>query len=615
MSVEKYTELPKLTEMEVREQAENLFNFFKLTHPFLEDRIKAFHNAAAGDAEQINADTVAIELRPLKRDGAAQVCKNFKLYRFADSEKERFYKFLLELNKKGVPYCLYYSVYCFDNNILAVNQQCKESKQWNNKIAINNSIATQILVMDFDDITEDEFILEKIKLARLGIETIDIMSGHGFQSIILLDQVSQDKGILRKFTELLLKKGFKVDRKIKDSARLMRPPYTYNCKELTKTVENPMIIKTEIWNYTEKRYSLDFIFNSLDTLETVKEIGSTTIEIEEKKITDIEVEKQGQPMLHKATKTVEAKDPLSNMSYDIVKLKELYTMLNIDELPQAVLIMLEGFRRGYANSMLMFLVLYLKELGYPKSTIQEAMMILSQQDKYNYAWDKTFVKQEVDRFYYNKSYSSKGIFFSELDGFGYVSYEFKDKSVVKINNYVFEVIKDVSSKAFLVYMKLLSRSNYLNKKSFSFEDIIEITNIPERTLKRHISDLVDVKLIEKKRGYKKDGEVYKFYLSPFLKTDLGFTKINSFALKTLIKMVDEKELNPTQLSVCIYIKHVCYGKKTESGVSQETIGNVLGLNRTTISKTFKAIEKCELIKRDKEEISDFKFKYKYTIHF
>ena len=223
MYIEKYEKLPKLTDEEVREQAENIFNFLKLTHQFMENKGEAFYNPCKSIAEQVNASSMAIELRALRRDRADRpYYRNFKLYRFADSELERLYKFLLELNNKKIPYCLYYSVYCFDSCRLAVNQQGKKSEMWNNKIAVNNAIGTQILIADFDNITEDEFILEKIKLAKIGIETLDVFTGHGFQSIILLDNPTEDKELLRKFTNLMLSKGFKVDYKIKDCARIMR---------------------------------------------------------------------------------------------------------------------------------------------------------------------------------------------------------------------------------------------------------------------------------------------------------------------------------------------------------------------------------------------------------
>ena len=335
MYIEKYEKLPKLTDEEVREQAENIFNFLKLTHQFMENKGEAFYNPCKSIAEQVNASSMAIELRALRRDRADRpYYRNFKLYRFADSELERLYKFLLELNNKKIPYCLYYSVYCFDSCRLAVNQQGKKSEMWNNKIAVNNAIGTQILIADFDNITEDEFILEKIKLAKIGIETLDVFTGHGFQSIILLDNPTEDKELLRKFTNLMLSKGFKVDYKIKDCARIMRLIEVWNCKEFTKSeYKNPMAIKTKIYNYTEKRYSLDYVFECLNKLETVKDIAqeNKTKVTKEKSTKEVETSVQEQVQ---TTNVVVMKDSLQDLSYDINKLKELYPVLNIAELPK-----------------------------------------------------------------------------------------------------------------------------------------------------------------------------------------------------------------------------------------------------------------------------------------
>lgn len=614
MYIETYTKMPKLTDAEVREQAKNIFNFLKITHPFLHNKGEVFYNSDKSVAEQINCNSVCVELRALRRDRADRpYYRNFKLYRFADSELERLYKFLSELNNKEIPYCLYYSVYCFDNYTMAINKQGKKSEEWNNKIAINNAIATQMLIMDFDNMDEDDFIMEKIRLARLGIETLDIFSGHGFQSIILLDKVTEDKDLLRKFTNLMISKGFKVDHKIKDCARIMRPTDVFNSKELVKTEYiNPVIIKTDIYNYTEQRYDLDYVLERLDTLETVVEIKEDKPKNKEK-IKDIKVEET--PMEQQSIKLVGAKDDLEDLSFDIDKLNKLYPMLNISELPNPVLIMLEGFRRGYANSMLIFLVTYLKEQGYSKSVITEAMLVLAEQGRFNYAWDKSVVKTEVDRFYYSH-YNWRGIFTDDLQGFGYVEYNLVDKSILTINNYVFNNLNKISSSAFYIYLKLLLKQDMTRQNVFTINEMAEIVGYKRRAILKHLDDLVEAGLLDKKRTNRRLGEEYKYYLSVFIVDNLGFTKINKGSAKLLINMVDFKQINPTQLAICMYFKYICYGGKKESNISQESLANSLGITRTTITKAFKGIEETELICREKEDcINDFKFRYTYSIHY
>lgn len=613
MIVEEYERLPRLTEEEVKEQAEGIFNFLKLTHPYIEDK-KIFYKSGLAPEEQINADSVAIEIRALRRDRPDRpYYRSFKLYRFAETELQRLYKFLLELNSKEIPYCLYYSVYCFDNNIMAVNKQGKKSESWNNKIAINNAIATQVLVMDFDDITEDEFMLERIKLARLGIETLDVFSGHGFQSIILLNEMIEDKDLLKRFTNLMLNKGFKVDHKIKDCARIMRLPFTYNSKELSKTnIKNPTILKTFIYSNTEERYNLEYVLERLEGLESVTESQKTIEEIEIKEIeekvkTEVITE-------NKVRNVIQLKDSLEDLTYNKERLAELYTMLDIESLPEPILKMLEGFRMGYANSMLLFLTMYLKEQGYPKSTIIKAMQILAEQDRFNYAWNKNVVKLEVNRFYYS-SYDWRSIFTTELQGFGYVEYSLKDKSTLIINNYVFNNLNKISSSAFYIYLKLLLKQDMTGQKVFTINEICEAVGYKRRAIFKHLDDLVKVKLIDKKRKNRRSGEEYLYYLSIFTVDNIGFTKISKGSIKLLLNMVDFKQINQTQLTICMYFKHICYGGKTEANIGQESLANALGVARTTITESFKKIEETELIYREKEEISDFKFKYNYTIHY
>ncbi|WP_206541570.1 hypothetical protein, partial [Paraclostridium sordellii] len=542
--------------------------------------------------------------------GESPVYCNFRLFRFAETELKRLESFLRKLNNNEIVYCLYYSVYCFNNNVLAISQSGNVAQEWNNRIALNNAVATNILVMDFDDISEDEFLIERVKLANLGIETIDVFTGHGFQSIILLDKITEDKDILRKFTNLLILKGFSVDKKIKDSARIMRLPYTFNSKDLTKTVENPSIIKTFIYADTDKRYSLEDVFSRIETLETVIDTQEE-LKKENKSIKNKEHPKVEQPNL----KIVGAKDTLEDLSYNIDKLKLLYPMLNIEELPKPVLIMLEGFRQGYANSMLIFLVTYLKEQGYSKSVITDAMLVLCELNRFNYAWHKTIVKSETDRFYYS-NYNWRGIFSDDLQAFGYVEYNLVDKSVITINNYVFNNLYKISSSAFYIYLKLLLKQDMTRQNAFTIDEMCEVVRYKRRAILKHLDDLVTSGLINKKRANRRNGEEYKYYLSVFITEDFGFTKINKGSIKLLLNMVDFKQLNQTQLAICMYFKHICYGGKSESNISQESIAKALGVNRTTITKAFKDIEDTELIHREKEDcINDFKFRYNYSIHY
>lgn len=409
----------KLTTEQLAEQTENIFRFLQLVHPELirtKEGLKLPHGVGQRD--------LAIELRPLKRGVKIPSTFNHRLYNFGEKQKEAFKKFLERINKEDYDFCCYYSVYSFNSTIMAVSQSGNVSKKWNNKVCLKNAVGTSILIADWDNITEEEFKKYKQIFLNLGIETIDIFSGHGYQQIVLLDNYITDLELLKKYTNLLYKKGFPVDLKIKDPARIMRLPYTYNCK-------NPdNIIKTYISTYTEKRYKLEDIFNRLDTLPNVKlelDVAEEIKAAKKTKKTTINNNKEVDTsiLINNTVKTKFVKEPLTD-----IELQELYPMLNIPETENAIKLMLSGFQNGYANSVLMFLTLYYKEQGYTKGLIISIINILKELDTYKYAWPDLNVKSEVDRFYFAKDYTSKAVFFVELKEFGYIEYSFTFKYII-----------------------------------------------------------------------------------------------------------------------------------------------------------------------------------------
>lgn len=596
----------KKTEEELMEQTNKIWNFLQFIHPELIRDRNYF------EINGVSKNDLAIELRTLKRiKGEKPFYRNHRVYNYGDSQKEKLYKFLKSLNNKEIPFCMYYSVFNFDSKTMGISKSGNEKQAWNNCICLNNAVSTHILIMDFDDITEEKFIEQKMKLCKIGLDTTDIFSGHGYQSIIKLDKLCSDKEILTKFTNTLIKKGFKVDKKIKDCARIMRPPSTENSKDV---LEGYNAIPTDIYYLSDKIYTVEEVFNKLSTLSNV-------IEIEDKESKKLHKNKESKDVSKdrsneiKELKTANNNEINKNRLTDIELIK-LYPMLNIKEIPDAIKLMLSGFQRGYANNVLMFLVTYFREQGLAKSIIIEIIDILKDLDNYKYEWSDLDVVFEVNRFYYAKDYNSKAVFFTELKGFGVVEYQFIDKSTVVINNYVFTKLANMSSSAFYIYVKLLEKQNYDNTRAFTLNEMSEIVGISRRSIIKHIDDLVKVKLLDKKRAIKKKGEEYTFFLSRFEQhKELGYTKFNITTLKLLLKMVKYKELTVTQLSICMYIKHICYNGKQNCTIAQETLGLALGISQSGISKAFKQIEKTELIRRDKEELNDFQFKYNYTIHY
>lgn len=160
----------------------------------------------------------------------------------------------------GEGFCLYYGVFDFNKS--------DGSNRVNNK----NAVFTTLLPIDFDNITESQYLEVKDMLDKLSLKTVNISTGHGYQMIILLNHKVHDKEILKKFTNLLLSKGFPCDSAITDAARIMRLPFTFNCKCLDKASkyygkEEPIPIK--LIGSTEDRYSLDYVLGQLNTLPDV----------------------------------------------------------------------------------------------------------------------------------------------------------------------------------------------------------------------------------------------------------------------------------------------------------------------------------------------------------
>ena len=593
----------KLTTEQLAAQTENIFKFLQLVHPELirtKEGLKLPYGVGQRD--------LAVELRPLKRGVKIPFTFNHRLYNFGEKQKEALKKFLERINKENYDFCCYYSVYSFNSTKMAVSQSGKVSKAWNNKVCLKNAIGTSILIADYDDITKEEFKKYKQIFLDLGIETLDIFSGHGYQQIILLDNYVTDLELLKEYTNFLYKKGFPVDLKIKDPARIMRLPYTYNCKDPNN------IIKTYISSFTEKRYKLEDIFNRLDTLPNVKLLDvaeEIKVTKKTKKTTNNNKEVDTSILINNTVKTKFVKEPLTD-----IELQELYPMLNIPETENAIKLMLSGFQKGYANNVLMFLTLYYKEQGFTKGLIISIINILKELDTYKYAWPDLNVKSEVDRFYFAKDYTSKAVFFGELRGkFGYIEYSFSDKSNFIINNYIFNNLDKISTKAFLIYIKLLIFSNKTGRITFKLEELEEITGIPKRTVQQHLQDLVKIRVLDKKRANRRKGETYTYFISQFISNNYGFTKVNVNSILRLIDLIDSKKLNPTQFTLCLYLKFRCYGNTDSCFLAQITLGDALNLTQGAISLAFKNLEGLELIKREAEYVTDFSFKYNYSIFY
>ena len=292
-----------------------------------------------------------IEIRPVKRDRYEfEYVKSYNTFRFTSpKDRELLIKFLTKINGKG--FCLYYSIFTFN----------KEGKE----ITINkdNALFTTTLMADFDNMDQEKFNHYKKMFESVGLETYDIFSGNGVQSLILLTRRCYDKEILRKFTELLIAKGFDVDSAIVDPSRVARLAYTRNNKELDQTLKdkyNPIDPELPLalpLNKIPRRHSIVEVFEKLNQLPTIIPVSSELAsETSQEAIETIE-QNQTQAI------TFEEREEVKNskkkeVEVNIFEAKAQYDKyLDFDALPTTVQKILASHTvEGLRNKVLLFLI-------------------------------------------------------------------------------------------------------------------------------------------------------------------------------------------------------------------------------------------------------------------
>ena len=199
--------IKKLTEKELLQQAEEQVKFLTTIYPnLIEDTFQE----------------CCIEIRPLKRLKDLKYTRSLNLWRLDNEGIER----LLEFNRKinGNEFCVYYSSF-------AINYDIKCEGYQSGKANNENARYTTILPLDFDEQILTDITKQLDILRNLDIEFITVFTGNGIQALILLNKKIYDKKILKKWTTLLISKGFRVDDSITDCARILRLPSTFNCKQ------------------------------------------------------------------------------------------------------------------------------------------------------------------------------------------------------------------------------------------------------------------------------------------------------------------------------------------------------------------------------------------------
>jgi predicted transcriptional regulator len=584
--VEKIAYELKLTSLELESNVKKQMEFLKLVYP-----------DAATD-ESFKDGT--IELRFLRR--TFEGTKNewsFNAWTLNDTSEKLLLEKMTKMN--GLPCCTYYSGYTF-------NRFTKDGKKVN-QITKQVSLYTSILPMDFDGITESEFLDQKRQFAKLGIETVDIFSGHGYQSIILLNEKSYDKELFAKFTDLLLQKGFPVDSKIRDSARILRLPYTFNCKAFLKRDKyydsvNPEAIPTFVYKKTTKRYSLERVFEKLNSLPDVKPMAvkqglesiAPTLSAEESPAVEAGEKKLVLEQNDKPTIEIKSKDYY----------RKMYKHLNFDILPSAIQFILMGTPSGIGNDTLLFLVPYLKNtiglsIGEQIETLQTWGGFCSP------VWTKEEIAHEVKRLNKYNFLAKYGKYTNEMeDYYGELVFEewkIEDEIIIP-NDVLDKYVREISDGSFRLYLALKLLQHEEVKSNFTNEEIYEKAGVSLRTFERNIGDLIKSGLVTKKRQNRKDkGEKYTYYVNPFLSIVNGFVRIKA----SLVELLLLKDISDAQVTFYIYMKRLVGSNEGKYNISQQNLAQKLGKNsQTTISKLTDDLHAKKLIRKETNKIGNVK---------
>ncbi|MCM3000002.1 helix-turn-helix domain-containing protein [Paenibacillus cellulositrophicus] len=576
-----FNRVPVFNDGQIDKQVERQVRFLKAVHPQLEDS---------------HWNEGRIELRPVKRDSNLKdYLRSYGSWHLGEKDVAELKKFLNAINGKGVD--LYFSAFAFDYSMDVYKKDGTRYEK--GKVNIENALFTSILAADFDGITAEEFQREKQRLLDIGIETIDIFSGHGWQSIILLNHRVSDKEILKKFTTLMLMKGFRVDSAIVDAARVLRMPYSFNTKALDKKTKyydsiNPQIIATTDHCWTERRYHVAEVFERLNGLPDVIKQNKALTDINLKAIYTeplADTKKRTEKKVKQDIEIVEIKQ------IDVENLKTVYKMLDFERLPMAIQKILAGTQERLRNKVMFFIIPFLRnKLGLDIKSIIEIMTIWG--ERCTPILDADEIKKEVNRIYGLGFQGKHGVYTQELfQAYGYLDFDqYKIEDEIKITNSFFDDFADLPDASIRIFLSMKLAAELGEVKEFSKKDIQRFANMSERTVERNIKVLVAKKYVSKRRSNRRNGEAYVYYPTPYFSTGEGFS---SFGNALVDKML--KELTDGEMKLYCYLRRKSGNQEESFWASQKHIADQIGKTQQGISLLTDNLDKKGFVKKITED--------------
>ncbi|SEW31673.1 hypothetical protein [[Clostridium] fimetarium] len=581
---------------------------------------------------------LVIIIRPLRNDSTKSWMKEYIIKSFSDEEYELYVQFIINIFKQKIAFSLYFSIYGVDISISAIKSSNGEISK-GSSLSKSNTDCVQTLSADIDGLEPESINAIYQKLLDLDLETICIWSGHGIQFHILLNKPCMDLLALSKFNDALQQNGFDVDKQVRDCSRILRLGFFNMKAKIPDNNKYQDIIKVEQIANTNRRYEISDIFKKLgvDYIPAKRPFGTKRVDLLKnpnaletyKFACEHEGYSPSKPKIKKVVqvKTVEPEVIASDKKLIIsqietINLQELYPMLHISQLSVGFRNMLYGFREGYADNTLMFIVARLHHYGFSLVQIQKVTSKLAILDTFNWSWDEDMVAHKTEYFFNLGIHNVPTNTFKDLEEeFGPLKSQFikKTKDMKSVNIHIPRTlftyqpnangnqIAKIKSAAFVLYLNFLldtyqySIENPDQCKMYLEQDIIELSGRKRSATRDALENLtpkaidkVQIKLVSKKKAVsKRDGAAYRYFVNPINKYN-GYIEMNFENLKYLLDQCKSNQLSNSALMLYFYMIFRMGENDTET-IAQFTMALATGISQSQIQRLLVELEAKKLI--------------------
>lgn len=583
-----------LTETELEAQAKIIVDFLLTVHPELKN--KSLQNSC-------------VELRPINRSPDnfnIRLNRSLNLWRLDEKAIDILKDYLNKHN--GQPYCMYYSVFAYDYNKDAYTKAGIKAKK--GKITSEAAMFTNELVFDFDGINYVDFEGISRELAFVGLEGLWVFTGHGYQLHLLLDKPLYDERMLFRIVYLFRSKGLMCDTSCIDSARLMRLPFTYNCKCFSQEAfdeeyNNPPLCR--IVKETSKRYSPLDIMEKISALETVSKY-------DEDIYFDCLKEKQNDF----ADSGSDSSFSSPSESEFVLSKVEYPEYLTCRELPAPILSMLQNTPLGFRNNVLGLLIKYFKQyLLLGKEQMWEILNIWAV-----YACEPAYNKMDFTKDFERLFHMGGMPYSSELaKKFGYIDFDnqlqlYRDNKIL-ISNKVFQNLSYIDGNLLRAYLsvKILEHGNYeddeIERIPITIDAIADVSGMSIPTLKRVLPQAKKAKLLYVETGAKRKGEPNTYHCNQIKDHEAGFKALSVNDLEVYLSSSPRLKLSNPELKLYLFMLYKFYTK--DRAMSLKKLGEFIGRSEATVSETILSLRKKRYLKVEKVYKDNVIFYNKYTL--